>query len=488
MSERLSPFGPLLLSPVEDASYEVTNIEGTLPPCVRGTYYLNGPARFENGGQRYNHWLDGDGMVCALHFSGGRVRFTNRFVRTRKFLAEQEAGGPVFRTFGTRFPGDRLHRGLATESPANVSVYPYRHRLLAFGENALPYELDPVTLQTCGPFNFDNQLGDLSPFAAHPKLARDTGEWFNFGLSYAAAEPSLTLYRFDAHGVLAYRKRVPLPYPCTVHDFTLSPTYAVFHLSPYLLDVKALLRHGLTTTEALRWAPERGSRLLILARESSETAAHLPVGRGYCLHLINSFEEDDRLCIDLVEYERPLYDQYQPLPDLFRDLPRGEPVRFVVSMDRREIIERVPLGGDPPDFPSLDPRDDGQPYDSFWMLAIASGSRGEPKFFDRLARASWRGLGPVDVYRPPAGQYLGGEPVFVGDPERRGCGAVICQVHHRNPRETAFAVFDAFDLAAGPVARIPLRSPLPPGFHASFIASLPDADPTTSPRTPAEGH
>src|SRR6185369_1805490 len=29
--------------------------EGTLPAFLRGTYYLNGPARFERGGVRYRH-------------------------------------------------------------------------------------------------------------------------------------------------------------------------------------------------------------------------------------------------------------------------------------------------------------------------------------------------------------------------------------------------------------------------------------------------
>src|SRR5689334_21382726 len=56
-----------LFNAVEDA-YAVTGIEGRIPAWLRGSYYVNGPARFERGGVRYQHWLDGDGMVCALHF------------------------------------------------------------------------------------------------------------------------------------------------------------------------------------------------------------------------------------------------------------------------------------------------------------------------------------------------------------------------------------------------------------------------------------
>src|SRR4029077_11594629 len=44
-------------------------VRGQIPEFVRGTYYLNGPARFAAGDVAYQHWLDGDGMICALHFA-----------------------------------------------------------------------------------------------------------------------------------------------------------------------------------------------------------------------------------------------------------------------------------------------------------------------------------------------------------------------------------------------------------------------------------
>ena len=39
---------------------------------------------------------------------------------------------------------------------------------------------------------------------------------------------------------LADPARIPLPYPCAIHDFALTPRHAVFYLSPHLLDVAAL--------------------------------------------------------------------------------------------------------------------------------------------------------------------------------------------------------------------------------------------------------
>ncbi len=231
------------LNPPE-LSYSIEEITGEVPDFLRGTYYLNGPARFARAGLQYRHWLDGDGMVCALRFERGRVVFINRFVRSHKFITEESAGYPIFRTFGTAFEADYMKRGIALESPVNVSVYPYAGRLLAFGEQGLPWELDPLTLETRGVFTFGKRLNDVSPFAAHPKVDPATGEMFNFGVSFSATQPTLNVYRFGAQAQLLYRKRLRLDFPCSMHDFAMSPSYAVFYLSPYIVDIETLLRRG----------------------------------------------------------------------------------------------------------------------------------------------------------------------------------------------------------------------------------------------------
>ena len=169
----------LLATPLEE-SYAVERIEGVIPPSIRGTYYMNGPAQFQVGRQRYRNWLDGDGMVCSLRFDERGVWFTNKFVRGKKFCDEQQADAPIYATFGTRFQGDRMRRGIVTESPYNVSVLKFQDRLLAFGEQSIPMQLDANTLDTVGEFDFGRRVNSMSPFSAHPKSDAETGELFNF--------------------------------------------------------------------------------------------------------------------------------------------------------------------------------------------------------------------------------------------------------------------------------------------------------------------
>lgn len=446
-------------------------VDGAVPAYVRGRCLLNGPGRFARGSLQYRHWLDGDGMVAALAFGPGGVRFTNRFVRSGKFVREEAEQRAVFRTFGTAFEGDTLKRGIGLESPVNVSVYAFNGALLAFGEQGLPWELDPVTLETRGLYTFDGQLNEITPFSAHPKLDHQTGELFNFGVSFSAQHPALNLFRFGADGRLIYRRRLPLPYPASIHDFSISGRYVGFYVSPLVLRMDALLQRGATLMDALAWEPERGSRLVIASRETGEQLASLDVGRHYCLHLVNAFDVGERLVVDVVEFEKPLYPEYQVIPDLFTDTFRGHPVRFVVDPAAKAIVERRDVGYScSPDFPAHDPDLVGRPYDHFWMLGIGKAGRGGRKFFDHLVRVDWP-TGAVEVYEAPALHYFGGEPCFIPDPAAPSDrGVVVCQQFDAQRSVSAFLVFDAFDLANGPAATLTLPSPIPLLFHSSFLA------------------
>ena len=447
-----------------------------MPDYIRGSYYVNGPAGRGRGEVRYRHWLDGDGMVAALHFSADGVGFVSRYVRGTKYTAEEEAGRALFRAFGTRFEGDQLKRGIGLESPVNVSVWAWNETLLAFGEQGLPWELDPETLETRGEYTFNGRLNAISPLSAHPNFDYQTGEMFNFGISFSARHPALNLYRFGGDGELAFRKRLPLEFPCSVHDFGLGPSCAVFYLSPYILDVEALMRRDETLMESLHWEPERGSRLLLASRENGEQIASIALGSSYCLHLANCFEEDGLLIVDVIELERPVYDQYD-VPDLFTEVRRAQPKRYVVDPSPRrgangtyvgKVVEERSLDYRKMcDFPAIDPRRAARTYRDFWVLGISATEHPGRKFFDQVVHCDWQ-TGKTEVYRAPAHCYFGGEPIFLGDPQDERRGSVICQQFDAEHESMDFLLFDAFDVARGPVAVLPLREPIHLGFHASF--------------------
>jgi len=463
------PLAPFFDSVPQEVSGPVEQIEGELPSWLSGTYYLNGPGRFERGGRHWRHWLDGDGLVSALALEGGNARYRNRFVRSDKLRQEEEAGRPLFRAFGTTFEGDRLEHGMGLESPVNVNIAPFAGNLLAFGEQGLPWRLDPETLETLEEWDFDRALRAISPFAAHPNFDPATGEMFNFGISFAGDSPTLYLYRFAADGSRLYRRRHALDHPLSIHDFGLSSRFAVFYLAPYVLDVEQVVEGGRNLSEALSWQPELGTQMLWMDRETGCPAGRANLGSNYCLHLIAAVDHEDHLRVDILEMDRPVYDQYS-VPGLFPDARTAIPVRYVIDPDG-EVIERRSLPySEMCDFPQIDPRRLGGDYDEFWMLGIADSARPGPKFFDQLIHANWT-TGQVSRYSSDDGRYLGGEPVFAPHPEDADRGAILCQELVPSGPSTAILVFDAHAIREGPVARLHLSSPAPPSFHGVWVPS-----------------
>src|SRR5262249_12750779 len=282
-----------------------------------------------------------------------------------------------------------------------------------------------------------------------------------FGISYSADHPMANVYEFDAAGHQIRRRRYPLRYPHSNHDFGITPRHVVFFLSPLLMDFSKFWG-GVSVMESLSWQPELCSRILIPPRESKEAAFEVEAGCSYCLHLINCFEEGGNMVVDILELESPVYPEYQPVPDLFPTVSPCRPVRYVIDMAGKTIKERRAMAYDrTPDFPAIDTRLSGKDYGEVWMLGISAAGQPGRKFFDQLAHGDWTTGSVDDVYQTEEGFYLGGEPIWVE-------GSVIVQRLNTHENKAEILIFEGGHVAKGPVAALPLRHMIHPGFHASF--------------------
>ncbi|HXA93389.1 MAG TPA: carotenoid oxygenase family protein, partial [Steroidobacteraceae bacterium] len=143
-------------------------IEGRLPRDIRGTFYRCGPdPRFTPRlGDDIN--INGDGMVSLFRFEDGHVDFKSRYVRTEKYRLETAARGALFGAYRNPYTDDASVAG-KDRTTANTNVVQHAGRLFALKEDGLPHELDPVTLETRGRYDFGGELKSLT-FSAHPKI------------------------------------------------------------------------------------------------------------------------------------------------------------------------------------------------------------------------------------------------------------------------------------------------------------------------------
>jgi carotenoid cleavage dioxygenase-like enzyme len=291
----------------------------------------------------------------------------------------------------------------------------------------------------------------------------------NFGISFSAEQPMLNVYEFDRRGCLLRRRRHPLRFQHSNHDFGITPNYAVFYLSPLFMEFRKFWDEKTSVVEALRWNPASGSRILIAPRAAKSDAFDVESGDGYCLHVINCFESGETLTVDILELRAPAYPEYQPVPFLFGTITPCRPVRYVVHLPSRTLAERFEMEYDrSPDFPSPAKQLTGRPYDDFWMLGISASGKPGRKFFDQLAHGSWRDGAVNDIYQAEPAHYLGGEPLLVRNPEDPGEAVIINELLDARADRSEIVFFDAAHVAGGPLARLGLKHKIHLGFHTSF--------------------
>ncbi len=463
----------ILFNATEEQNCDITDVEGEIPDFIDGTYLLNGPAKFKTFDLRYNNWLDGDGMVRAMRLKNGKAKFQSRYVNTKKMQKEQEAGKPVYRTFGTNFDASILRRGVTMDSVTNVSVYPFADRLLAFGEQSLPYALNPETLETIEEFNFNGTFIDINPFSAHAKLDPHSGSLCNFGIKYMTNKAKLCYYEFLPDLTLKVKGEGFLPNNNVIHDFALSEKYASFYISPHSLNVRKFVPEKQTLLDSMSWSPEVESQLILFNRENGEMLAPIPLKRkGYSLHIVNSFSREEELIIDLLETTQPYYDEYQPLPVLFPNIKKCSSVRLIVNPTKGELVDVVEIPQNIHfDFPTVRSEDNGIDYQHFWAIGMETEPEGETKFYDRLLRFSWDNSSLEDIYIADENEILGGEPSFIKNSESPEDSLVISQIWNMQTEKSAYVLFKAYDLKSGPIARLNLPKMDPLAFHSCFVSN-----------------
>lgn len=445
----------------EDRAAAELRIEGRWPRELQGTLYRNGPGLLSRGGERYRHWFDGDGLVQAWRFEGGRARHQARFVRTAKFEAERQAGQFLMPTLGTAIPPQRPLTGPDSINVANTSVLRLQDRLYALWEGGSAYELDAGSLATVGPKTWAAELRGM-PFSAHPKVEPDGTVW-NFG----ASSRHLAVYRIGRDGALSRHQVLSMPMSAMVHDFAVSERHLVFLLAPITLDA-ARLQKGASMVESMQWREEQGTRVLVLDKETL-TPRWYQLPATMVFHFGNAWETADELVVDYVEAP--------PLPEFnarIAQLMGGHRSESVPSQPR---LLRLPLKGGEPrlatrdesvEFPVVDPRVVGRRNRYVYYPVLVNDPR----------RWGFDGVMRLDMESGARQRFGFDEPVMLEEQllvpkpgsTREGEGWLLGTGYDVKRQRSFATVFDAQRLEDGPVARAWLPYWVPLGFHGRFYA------------------
>ncbi|MBB5205502.1 carotenoid cleavage dioxygenase [Inhella inkyongensis] len=448
----------------QDRLAEGLRVQGRIPAGLRGTLYRNGPGLFERGGQRYAHWFDGDGLLQAWRFGPQGVSHQARFVRTRKFELEQDAGEFLLPAFGTALRAKRPLRASDDVNTANTSVMLQGGKLYALWEGGSAYELDPDSLHTLGPKAWAPELKGM-PFSAHPKRELQgphAGTLWNFGTFMG----KLALYQIGADGQLQRSAVLDLPGAPMVHDFAVTEHFIVFLLPPLALDREAL-KAGRSFVGAMRWQEGGANRVVVIDKADLSIKAQLEMPAELLFHIGNAWDDGQGVIrLDYVhtdhqrflsgEFNRMLQGQASP------ELAASHPRLLQIDLIRRRVdIERR---SEQVEFPQVDPR--------------VVARRNRYVYYPEARAATWGhgALLSLDLARGLTERFDFGPGVMVEEQllvpkpgtRREGQGWLVGTGFDSRRQKTFCTIFDAEAISAGPLATVWLPYWAPLGFHGHF--------------------
>jgi len=440
-------------------------VTGKLPPELQGTFFRNGPGRFERDGERYQHWFDGDGYAQAWTIADGKVAHRGRFVETRKFVDESAAGQFLYPAFGTHV-ARRGFRDNDALNAANTNLLPFNDRLYALWEGGSATELDPATLATVGIKTWRDDLKAM-PFSAHPKVDA-AGTLWNFGA--LPGSDRIALYRIGPQGDVLQMGVVEVPQIALLHDFAVSARHLVFVIPPY--DIVGA--PGLSLAERHVWAGSgpraRPTRVVVVAKDTLAVRRVFELPPRMVFHFGNAWDEAGGAVthFDLVLHDGDQLAALSHVMEGEREPNRPAAHRAVrVSLDYASGRATTTRLLDGAEFPRVMPQVVGRRHRR--LAALSSDARNDTLALDTV------NLVDVDSGRADAWRFGAGwrteEHVLVPRKGARGetDGWLVGVAQDTNAGTSVLTVFDAARVGAGPVAtaRLPYRTPH--CFHGNFL-------------------
>ncbi len=459
-------------------------VKGEIPLALRGVFFRNGPnPQFAPSGDY--HWFGGDGMIHGFYIEDGKVAYKNRYVRTVKWKQERRAGRSLFSPFNP-LENDASVQGMETDGLANTNILFHAGKLLALEEAHPPFELDPMTLESIGPWTFDGKL--VGPMTAHPKVDPETGEMLFFGYNAdGLISERMAFHVVDKDGKLTRSETFNAPYAAMVHDFMVTREHVIFPIMP----LTGSMERAMTGAPVYAWEPDKGVQIGIMPR--SGTVDDLRWFQGdpaYVFHPMNAYTDQDKpsghkhsghkhsghkhsshkiVTCDVCEYEQaPLF----PTPD---GAP-GDPSKAVPRLTRwtfdlgqnSDNYKTERLNDLACEFPRLDERFAASNY-RYGYMACASSPDKTIGGFDGIGRIDHQ-TGKLEIYNLDDGCATN-EPIFVPRTEDapEGDGFLLANVYDAHRKASQLVILDAMNPEAGPLATAYLDHRIPFGFHGNWM-------------------
>ncbi len=273
-------------------------VEGTIPRELDGAFVRVGGEYFYPPSRPDDSPFSTDGYISSFRIKDGSVDFRGRWIKTPRFMKNLAARRQLYGVYRNPFTADPSNDYVDQPylgTVVNTAPIAHHGKLYALKEDAHPYEIDPNTLDTLGPWNFDGDY-KAQTFSAHPKVDPVSGEMICYGYEATGlCTDDLWIYVVSPQGKVTKEYKVKVPYVSTLHDMVLTQKYMIFPVYGYVTSLERL-RAG-----HLHWAWDKSQPTLwgFVPRDGSGGDVRWFRGpASVVMHTINAFDDGDKVIVD----------------------------------------------------------------------------------------------------------------------------------------------------------------------------------------------
>lgn len=344
-------------------------ISGNIPKWLNGSLIRNGPGSIKVGDEEFTHLFDSSGLLHKFGIKNGKVTYQCRFLQSDVYKKNWGAKRIVYSEFGTKIVEDPCHsifKRIATvfskESSDNsmISIYPFGDELYAFGETPMIHRIDSETLETKEKVNIGEYVSIVN-HTSHPHVLK-SGTVYNLGMSVSSTgiyhnivefpktEDGLSKSMFENARIVASVPARWRLHPSYMHSFGITDSYYIIIEQPLSISVTGFIASKLNNEPlagCFRWYHEEYTRITVISRTNGEVFKIFVAKSFFYLHVINQYELDDHIVLDICMYKDPsmldcMYIETMKTMQQNHDYAkmfRGRPARFVLPLkpDRNAV-------------------------------------------------------------------------------------------------------------------------------------------------------
>jgi len=467
-----------------DASIDDCEVVGRIPADMDGAFYRVGyewyyPPKFSD-----DAILNADGYVSMFRIKGGKVDYRGRWVETYRLKQMRKARRQLYGYYRNPYTddpsiSDPLHPNLRTV--ANTAPVVHGGKVFALKEDGLPHQVDPNTLATIGPWDFNGKWQSQT-FTAHPKLDPVSGQMLAFGYEATGlASDDLWIYQHDRAGNVQREVRTRVPYVSVIHDQAISQKHILIPFGGYVTS-KERLQAGRIHWG---WDDTKPSYIGVLPRDGEAKDMRWFKGPLRCMmHTLNAQDEKDGKITLYASFWDGNFFPFFPNVD-------GTPFNAAKA---RAVIRKITL--------DMNSKQDGWTEEILWPTSVSDLGKVDPRVlslptrylytsfadaarpFDRARigagapASATNSYGRFDLATGQVEKYFAGpthslqELSFV--PRKGGAegeGYIVGVADNLAERRAELVIADAQRLADGDIARVLLPFRLSPQVHGVWAGA-----------------